>query len=110
MVSKWKELGEALGIDEDDIDEIDTGNEFDEGCLNQMLERFVIVHHNWRDVVAALREIEEKSLAENIEKQHQITSKLNEFPALQRVLKKLRTFYIVYFLASYDLYNIILYL
>ena len=76
VVSKWKELGEVLGIDEDDIDEIDTGNENDEGCLNEMLERFVVVHHNWKNVVAALRKIEEKSLADKIEKQHVITSKL----------------------------------
>ena len=38
MVSKWKEVGEALGFDEDHLDEIFTNNETDEDCLQAMLE------------------------------------------------------------------------
>lgn len=70
VVSEWKELGDALGIDDDDIDEIHTGSENDEDCLNEMLEKFVVKYHNWKDVVAALRKIDKQPLAEKIEKQH----------------------------------------
>lgn len=72
VVSKWKKLGEVLGIDKDNIDKIDSSNEFDEVCLNEMLERFVIVHHNWKDIVTALRKLEEQQLADRIEKSFSI--------------------------------------
>ena len=38
MVSKWKEIGEALRFDEDHLDEIFTNNETDEDCLQAMIE------------------------------------------------------------------------
>ena len=63
MASKWKDLGEALLIDDDLLDEIYTNNETDEECLRDMLERYLMRidgNHSWEDMHAALRKIGEK--------------------------------------------------
>ena len=66
VAPKWKKLGEALSVDEDDIDEIYTNNETDEDCLHELIERFIVVHHNWEDVATTLRKIDEETLANKI--------------------------------------------
>ena len=78
VASKWKKLGEAMSIDEDDVDEIYTKNEMDEDCLHELIERFIVVHHSWEDVVAALRKIDEETLADETHKLHVLPCKLFE--------------------------------
>lgn len=39
---RWKSLGEALLLDEGILNEIYTNNETDEGCLHDMLERYMV--------------------------------------------------------------------
>ena len=75
MVTKWKEFGEALSVDEDDIDEIFTNNDTDESCLCDLLDRFVTVHHNWVDVEGALRKMGEEHLAERASEHYVLPSK-----------------------------------
>ena len=58
MVSKWKEIGEALYFDEDRLDEIFTNNEIDEACLQTMLEFYLKnsdFDHNWEEIEKAAR-------------------------------------------------------
>ena len=62
VAPNWKKLGEALSVDEDDIDEIYTNNETDEDCLHELIERFIVVHHNWEDVATALRKKDKETL------------------------------------------------
>ena len=76
MASKWKEFGEALSVDEDDIDEIFTNNDTDEACLCDLLDRFVVVHHNSVDVEGALRKMGEEHLAERASQLYVPKSKL----------------------------------
>ena len=60
VVSKWQELGVALSLDEDILDEIYTNNERDEDCLRDMLERYMKrsdLKHNWEEIVAALEKV-----------------------------------------------------
>ena len=57
-MSKWKEVGEALRFDEDDLDEIFTNNETDEDCLQTMLEFYFKssnYDHNWEEIDKAVR-------------------------------------------------------
>lgn len=57
MVSKWKEVGEALSIDEDHLDEIFTNNETDEACLQEMLEVYFNqsnFDHSWKEIEQAM--------------------------------------------------------
>ena len=64
--SKWQQLGEMLGIDEDLLDEIFTNHERDEECLRDMLEMWLKKSENttWRAVTDALRKIGQGQLAE----------------------------------------------
>lgn len=60
MASKWHSLGEALLFDEDILDEIFTNNETDEGCLRDMLERYLEksdMSHTWEEIEAAQKRI-----------------------------------------------------
>ena len=41
LASKWQSLGEALSLDEDQLDEIFINNETDEACLEVMLEQYM---------------------------------------------------------------------
>ena len=58
MVSKWKEIGEALQFDEDHLDEIFTNNETDEDCLSTMLEFYFKnsdYDHSWEEIDKTVR-------------------------------------------------------
>ena len=60
VVSKWQELGAALSLDEDILDEMYTNNETDEDCLHDMLERYMMrsdLKHNWEEIDAALEKV-----------------------------------------------------
>ena len=57
IVSKWKEVGEAFGFDEDHLDEIFTNNETDEDCLQAMLEFYFKnsdYEHSWEEIDKAV--------------------------------------------------------
>ena len=57
IASKWKELGEALSLGEDHLDEIFTNNETDEACLLTMLEFYFMntnFDHTWKEVERAV--------------------------------------------------------
>ena len=64
VVTKWKEVGEALSLDEDYLDEIFTNNETDEECLQAMLELYFNnsdFDHSWKEIeraVVTVREVE----------------------------------------------------
>ena len=63
VVFRWKDLGEALSLDEDIIDEIFTNNETDEECLRDMLERYLMrldKKHSWEEIHMTLKRIEER--------------------------------------------------
>ena len=64
-----------MSVDEDDIDEIFTNNETDEDCLCDLLDRFIVVHHNWVDVEEALRKMGEEHLAERASELYVLPSK-----------------------------------
>ena len=73
MASKWQSLGEALSLDEHHLDCVFTNDEGDEVCLEEMLKLYDEtmenrdIHHNWKDMVAALRKIDEVAIAEKIQ-------------------------------------------
>ena len=73
IASKWLSLGEALSIDEDDLDIIDTNSETDEACLRDMLEfheeKFDF-KHTWEVMATALKQINEEGLSEKIKSLH----------------------------------------
>ena len=63
LASKWQSLGEALSLDEDELDEIFTNNETDEACLEVMLEHYMArpyLNHSWEEIQKALKQIEEE--------------------------------------------------
>jgi len=66
--SEWQKLGEALGLDEDRLDEIFTINESEEECLRVMLEVWFQKSWKptWRDVANALVAIGEDQLPERL--------------------------------------------
>jgi hypothetical protein len=68
IASKWWSLGEALSIDEDDLDIINTNNEIDEACLQSMLEfhEEKSSQHTWEVMAMALKQIDQEGLAEKI--------------------------------------------
>ena len=73
LASKWWSLGEALSLDEDDLDMINTNNETDEACLQDMLEFYVEKSNSqctWEKVATALRTISQEMLAEKIQGLH----------------------------------------
>ena len=63
LASKWQSLGEALSLDEDQLDEIFTNNETDEACLEVMLEQYMArpyLNHSWEEIQKALKWIGEE--------------------------------------------------
>ena len=67
ITHKWKKLGESLGIDEDDLDEIFTIGETDEECLKDVLEVWIKKSSpTWKEVADTLKSIGEKKLAESL--------------------------------------------
>ena len=62
--TKSLSLGEALSLDEDQLDEIFTNNETDEACLEEMLEHYLQrsdLNHSWKEIEAALEKIKKAS-------------------------------------------------
>ena len=69
MASDWKSLGEALPLDEDHLDEIYTNSGTEEGCLQDILERYMMNHdfkHSWEEMAAILRKIGQDTIADMI--------------------------------------------
>ena len=69
VADKWKEIGEALFLAEDILDEIYTNNKSNESCLQNMLAFYMMrsdLRHDWEEVSNALRKVGEHSLAENV--------------------------------------------
>ena len=68
VTSKWEKLGEALGLDEDRLDEIFTNNQSEEECLRDMLEVWFKKSYKptWWKVANALHAIGEGQLAEQL--------------------------------------------
>lgn len=66
--SEWQKLGEALGLDEDRLDEIFTNNESEEECLRVMLATWFQKSWKptWRVVANALVAIGENQLTERL--------------------------------------------
>ena len=55
-------IGESLSLDEDQLDEVATNNETDEGCLREVLERYMKltgVAHTWEEIDVALKQAED---------------------------------------------------
>lgn len=61
-----------MSVNVNDVDEIYTKNQ---DCLHELIERFIVVHHNWEDVVAALRKMDEEALAAETHKCHVLLCK-----------------------------------
>lgn len=60
LASKWQSLGEALLLDDDQLDEINTNNETDEACLHEMLEVYMNwpgLNHSWEMIQEAVKKI-----------------------------------------------------
>ena len=73
IASKWQSLGEALSLDEDDLDIIDANNETDEACLQDMLEFYVEKSDSqctWEKMATALKEMDQETIAEKIRGLH----------------------------------------
>lgn len=73
IASKWWSLGEALSIDEDDLDIINTNNETDEACLQDMLEfheEKSDFQHTWGVMATALKQINQEGLPEKMQGLH----------------------------------------
>ena len=68
--SIWRELGEAMSVSKDRLDEIFNVSETDQACLQKMINSDLPTDCNWMRVVAALRAIGEESLADEMEKRH----------------------------------------
>ncbi|CAI8006821.1 hypothetical protein GBAR_LOCUS4919, partial [Geodia barretti] len=61
---RWKEIAEGLEFDEDLIDEIDTNNDMDEGCLQHCVEIWIFkLQPSWEKLSHALKELGEVELA-----------------------------------------------
>ena len=64
VAGRWKEIAEGLEFDEDLIDEIDTNNDTDEGCLQVCVEMWVTkLQPSWEKLSRALRDLGEEELA-----------------------------------------------
>ena len=64
VAGRWKEIAEGLEFDEDLIDEIDTNNDMDEGCLQVCVEMWVSkLKPSWKKLSHALKELGEVELA-----------------------------------------------
>jgi len=64
VTAKWQELGEALGMDEDLLDEIFTNNATDDECLRAALKQWLKIRPACEDLSDALQKIGESQLAE----------------------------------------------
>ena len=63
LASKWQSLGEALSLDEDQLNEIFTNNETDEACLEVMLKKYMArpyLNYSWEEIQKALKQIGEE--------------------------------------------------
>jgi hypothetical protein len=64
VAGRWKEIAEGLEFDEDLIDEIDTNNDMNEGCLQVCVEMWIFkLQPSWEKLSRALRDLEEVELA-----------------------------------------------
>ena len=64
VAGRWKEIAEGLEFDEDLIDEIDTNNDMNEGCLQVCVEIWVTkLQPSWKKLSRALKELGEEELA-----------------------------------------------
>ncbi|CAI8043109.1 hypothetical protein GBAR_LOCUS23920 [Geodia barretti] len=64
VAGRWKEIAEGMEFDEDLIDEIDTNNDMDEGCLRVCVEMWVFkLQPSWEKLSRALRDLGEEELA-----------------------------------------------
>ena len=64
VAGRWKEIAEGLEFDEDLIDEIDTNNDMDEGCLQVCVEIWIFkLHPSWEKLSHVLRDLGEEELA-----------------------------------------------
>ncbi|CAI8046215.1 hypothetical protein GBAR_LOCUS25541 [Geodia barretti] len=64
VAGRWKEIAEGLEFDEDLIDEIDTNNDMNEGCLQVFVEIWVTrLQPSWEKLSRVLRDLGEEELA-----------------------------------------------
>lgn len=66
--SKWQEIGKAMSLPEDLLDEIDTNNETDESCLRNVLEFYMQkcdLQHTWEEMHSFVKIVDE-NLADKI--------------------------------------------
>ncbi|CAI8035406.1 hypothetical protein GBAR_LOCUS19876 [Geodia barretti] len=64
VAGRWKEIAEGLEFDGDLIDEIDTNNDMDEGCLQVCVEIWVTkLEPSWEKLSHVLKELGEVELA-----------------------------------------------
>ncbi|CAI8001360.1 hypothetical protein GBAR_LOCUS3172, partial [Geodia barretti] len=64
VAGRWKEIAEGLEFDEDLIDEIDTNNDMNEGCLQVCVEMWVTkLEPSWEKLSHVLRDLGEVELA-----------------------------------------------
>ena len=64
VAGRWKEIAKGLKFDEDLIDEIDTNNDMNEGCLQVCVEMWVFkLQPSWEKLSHALRDLGEVELA-----------------------------------------------
>ena len=64
VAGRWKEIAEGLEFDDDLIDEIDTNNDMDEGCLHHCVDSWVTkLQPSWEKLSHILKELGEEELA-----------------------------------------------
>lgn len=73
LMCKWDELGKAMSLPKNLLEEIDTNNETDKGCFQQMLEYYMDncdLQHNWEEIVSLLKTVGAEKLADKIYSLH----------------------------------------
>ena len=69
LEARWKEIGDAFGLDEELIDEIDTNDELDSVCMEEVIRHYLQrgdATPTWRGVAKVLELMGETRLAESV--------------------------------------------
>ena len=73
VAKKWKEIGEALGLSEDILDEVDTNNETDDYCMENAIDLWVKYHGpSWEKLATVLRGVGEEALGNYCRAHHDV--------------------------------------
>ena len=79
IAANWKAIGQQLKINEDLEDEIDTNNEHDEDCLDEVVKFWLMncdFQNTWAELADAVEKAGEQQLSERIRAEKGISGKL----------------------------------